>query len=176
MSGKSTLLKSLGLCIYLSRIGFPVPASKCEIPYFDNISVVLNLNDDITKGYSHFMSEIKNLRQIVEEIISGKKCFAVFDELFGGTNIDDSLEITKMTINGFKRFEGSYFFISTHLYQLSELMEINKGNIESYYIECTLNQGAPCFSYKLNSGWSDLKVGKILFENEGLADLLRGSP
>ncbi len=172
MSGKSTLLKSLGLCIYLSHIGLAVPAFKCEIPYFNVISIAINLNDDIINGYSHFMTEIKNLKHIVVEAKNEKKCFAVFDELFRGTNIDDALDITKMTIKGVLKFKSSYFFISTHLHQLKDLIEADKDNIEYYNIECILNQGTPLFSYKLNRGWSDLKIGKILFEKEGLNQLL----
>ena len=35
MSGKSTLLKAVGLCFYLGRIGLAVPAEKAELPFFD---------------------------------------------------------------------------------------------------------------------------------------------
>ena len=51
MSGKSTLLKTIGLCVYLAHIGLAVPADTCEIAFFDVISVAIDLNDDI-KGWS----------------------------------------------------------------------------------------------------------------------------
>ena len=94
MSGKSTFLKSVSLCVYLGHAGFAVPAAKAVIPFFDNISVAINLTDSIVSGYSHFMSEIVTLKTVVEEALLGKKCFAVFDELFRGTNIEDALEIS----------------------------------------------------------------------------------
>lgn len=45
----------------------------------------------------------------------------------------------------------------------------------SYYssIDCTLaNDNLPTFTYMVKSGWSDLKIGQILFANEGLYDPL----
>jgi DNA mismatch repair protein MutS len=45
MSGKSTLLKSIGLCVTLAHLGLAVPAEKCELPWFEFISIAINLND-----------------------------------------------------------------------------------------------------------------------------------
>ncbi|HXL56997.1 MAG TPA: hypothetical protein VN958_12105, partial [Chitinophagaceae bacterium] len=72
MSGKSTFLKAVGLSVYLGHIGLGVPAVKAEIPYFDSISIAINLNDNILSGYSHFMSEVKNLKQVVTQSANSK--------------------------------------------------------------------------------------------------------
>ncbi|HUZ59968.1 MAG TPA: hypothetical protein VMU83_14435 [Hanamia sp.] len=173
MSGKSTLLKAISLCVYLGHAGLAVPASKADIPFFDNISVAINLTDSIVSGYSHFMSEIITLKNVVEEALQGAKCFAVFDELFRGTNIEDALEISTETIKGFTKFTNSYFFISTHLHRLKEMEEISNGKVATCFIECELKEGTPIFTYKLKPGWSDLKIGRILFEKEGLNNMLK---
>jgi len=173
MSGKSTFLKAISLCVYLGHAGLGVPATKATIPFFDNISVAINLTDSIVSGYSHFMSEIITLKNVVEHALQGAKCFAVFDELFRGTNIEDALEISTATIKGLTKFTNSYFFISTHLHQLQSMEEINSGKVASCFIECQLNEGTPAFTYKLKEGWSDLKIGRILFEKEGLNDMLK---
>lgn len=173
MSGKSTFLKSISLCVYLGHAGLAVPATKAVIPFFDNLSVAINLTDSIVSGYSHFMTEIITLKNVVEEALQGAKCFAVFDELFRGTNIEDALEISTATIKGLTKFTNSYFFISTHLHQLKSMEEINNGKVETCFIECVLNEGIPAFTYKLKEGWSDLKIGRILFEKEGLNDMLK---
>ena len=57
MSGKSTLLKALSICTYLGNIGFAVPAAQAQVPFYGNISVYINLNDDLQSGYSHFMTD-----------------------------------------------------------------------------------------------------------------------
>ncbi len=172
MSGKSTLLKSISLCVYLGQTGLAVPASKVVMPLFTTISAAINLTDSIVSGYSHFMTEIITLKNVLADAEKGLKCFAVFDELFRGTNIEDALEISTVTIKGLTRFTNSLFIISTHLHQLKDLEEIKNKTVATYFIECELNGNTPAFTYKLKEGWSDLKLGRILFEREGLNKML----
>lgn len=172
MSGKSTLLKAAGLCVYLGHIGLAVPASKASFPFFNTISVAINLTDSIVSGYSHFMTEIVTLKNVVTEALDNKKCFAIFDELFRGTNIQDALEISTTTIKGLLKLTNSLFVISTHLHQLEGIDEIKNNRVDTYFIECELNNNIPNFTYKLKEGWSDLKLGRVLFEREGLNKML----
>jgi DNA mismatch repair protein MutS len=172
MSGKSTLLKAVSLCVYLGHVGLAVPASKVTMPFFNTISVAINLTDSIVSGYSHFMSEIITLKNVLTEAAESKRCFAVFDELFRGTNIEDALEISTATIRGLVKFSNSLFIISTHLHQLKDMEEIKKNKVATYFVECELNGNTPAFTYKLKNGWSDLKLGRILFEREGLNKML----
>jgi DNA mismatch repair protein MutS len=172
MSGKSTFLKAAGLSVYLAHIGLAVSATKANMPYFESIFIAINLNDDILSGYSHFMSEVTNLKEVVSQASNGKKCFAVFDELFRGTNIEDAVEISTTTLKGLLQFKNSIFFISTHLHHLKDMEEIQLKKISSYCFDCDLINNSPVFSYQLKKGWSDLKIGQILFEKEGLNALL----
>lgn len=172
MSGKSTLLKAVSICVYLGHTGFAVPASKATMPYFNTISVAINLTDSIVTGYSHFMSEIMTLKNVVSEAKNEAKCFAVFDELFRGTNIEDALEISTATIKGLSHFPNSLFFISTHLHQLKEIEEVKTNKVSTWYIDTELKNNVPAFTYKLKEGWSDLKLGRVLFEKEGLNRML----
>ena len=172
MSGKSTLLKAIGLCVFLGHLGLAVPAEQCELSFFEVISIAIDLKDDLQSGYSHFMSEVKTLKKVVLEASRPKRCFAIFDELFRGTNVEDALAISRTTILGLTKFTGSCFFISTHLHQLKDAVADDR--IGTHYIECTLDQGSPVFTYRLRNGWSDLKIGQIIFEQEGLNELLGG--
>jgi DNA mismatch repair protein MutS len=174
MSGKSTLLKAVSLCVYLAHTGVGVPASSAVMPFFNSISVSINLTDSIVSGYSHFMSEIIALKRVLTAAAGGARCFAVFDELFRGTNIEDALEISITTLKGLKHFPNSLFLISTHLHQLKEMEEIESGEISTYFIYCNLVGNNPSFTYKLKEGWGDMKLGHILFEKEGLNKLLNG--
>jgi DNA mismatch repair protein MutS len=173
MSGKSTFLKSVSLCVYLGHTGLAVPASKAQMPFFDSISVAINLTDSIVSGYSHFMTEIVTLKNVLIEAQDNKRCFAVFDELFRGTNIEDALEISTATIKGLLHFPHSVFFISTHLHQLRNMEAIQSNKVATWYIDCILNGDTPTFTYQLKPGWSDLRVGRLLFEKEGLNKLLQ---
>jgi DNA mismatch repair protein MutS len=118
------------------------------------------------------MSEIITLKKVLLEVEQHKKCFAVFDELFRGTNIEDALEISTATIKGLVKIPNSLFIISTHLHQLKDMEEIQNGQVATYFIECGLHDNIPAFTYKLKDGWSDLKIGRILFEREGLNKML----
>jgi len=170
MSGKSTFLKSVGLCIYFAHLGIGIPASLAEIPFFNHFSIEINRRDDILNGYSHFMTEVIHLKNVVENASNGKLCFAIFDEFFSGTNVEDAFEICKTTINGLSKYENSYFLISTHI---QELKNVSKEQISNYYIDCELIDNKPTFTYKLKKGWSDIKVGRILFDKEGLNEMLK---
>ena len=172
MSGKSTLLKAMSLCVYLAHTGLAVPASKAVMHFFSTISVAINLTDSIVSGYSHFMSEIITLKNVLTEAKTDARCFAVFDELFRGTNIEDALEISIATIKGLTHFPNSLFFISTHLHQLKVMEEIKTNKISTCFIDCKFTDNIPTFTYQLKEGWSDLKLGRILFEKEGLNILL----
>lgn len=170
MSGKSTFLKAVALCLYLGHLGVAIPAATSKIPFINYFSVDINRKDDIQSGYSHFMSEVVNLKNVVEQANAGNNCLAVFDELFSGTNVEDGLEICKTTINGLTRFTDSYFFISTHM---QELKKDISPLVKTYHIDCQSIKSKPAFTYKVKPGWSDVKIGRILFEKEGLNAMLK---
>jgi DNA mismatch repair protein MutS len=172
MAGKSTLLKAVGLCVYLAHAGVGVPAAGCRLPFFSSIVVTINLADSLLSGYSHFMAEIQQLKAVLQQAQGAGRVFAVFDELFRGTNVDDALDITRATLQGLAGFPASCFFVSTHLLQLESQLPVQAG-LRTYCIECVLQDGIPVFSYRLQPGWSGLKIGRIIFDKEGLHDLLR---
>lgn len=172
MSGKSTLLRTISLCVYLARLGLPVPASVCHVIFAGEINIFINSRDNLNSGYSHFMTEILNLKDSIVAAQQEKQVFAVFDELFSGTNIDDALNILTITINGLKKFTNSYFLLSTHFYKLKELHVGEMSHAAFYYVDSFLENGVPKFTYEVKEGWSDIKFGSILFEREGLMQML----
>jgi DNA mismatch repair protein MutS len=118
------------------------------------------------------MTEILHLKDSIIAAQEEKQVFAVFDELFSGTNIDDALNILTITISGLKKFTNSYFLLSTHFYKLKELHVDEMSHAAFYYIDSFLEHGAPKFTYQVKEGWSDIKFGSILFEREGLMRML----
>jgi DNA mismatch repair protein MutS len=169
MSGKSTLLKAIGLCVYLGHTGLAVPASAARLQFFSHFTIDINRRDDIENGYSHFMCEVMSLKAVLEEASAGNACLAIFDELFSGTNVEDGFQICKTTLEGLGQFENSLFIISTHI---QELKTVCAPHISPYHIDCQLQDDQPTFTYLLKEGWSDVKVGQLLFEKEGLNELL----
>ena len=68
------------------------------------------------------------------------------------------------------RYENSFFLISTHI---QDLKSVSNGQVSNYYIDCELIDDKPTFTYKLKKGWSNIKVGRLLFDKEGLNKLLK---
>lgn len=118
------------------------------------------------------MNEILLLKESLINVRKGLKCFVIFDELFKGTNIDDAFQISSQTIKGLLNFSDSFFIISTHIQTLIQVSEIKNNNTDNYYIDSSLINDEPYFSYKLKKGWSNLRIGEILFKKEGLSLLL----
>lgn len=172
MAGKSTFLRSLCLSVYLGHLGFPVFASKAEIPFFETFLVAINLKDSLQDGYSHFMREIIRLKSILKRVHNNEKCFVVFDELFKSTNLDDAYQITIKTLSGLAKLNNSFFFISTHILELGESEVVSSDKIGKYYIDSFVERGEPRFDYKVKEGWSNAKIGLLLFEQYGLNKLL----
>lgn len=171
MSGKSTAMKSISIVVLLAHLGIAVPAENCNIPFYESIFLHFSVNDNLKEGYSHFMQEIVNLKNILQELKT-KNCFVVFDEIFNGTNINDAAKITVDTIEGLTKYKNSMFIFSTHLNMIENYLVNNKNimllNLESFLIDNELK-----FTYKLKEGWSKLEIGKILFDKYGLNDLLK---
>ncbi len=64
--------------IYLSHIGFPVPAKRFKTTVFDGLFTTINLTDNLNLGYSHFYSEVKRVKDIAVKISSKKNLFIIF--------------------------------------------------------------------------------------------------
>ncbi|AQX87084.1 hypothetical protein I6H88_09660 [Elizabethkingia bruuniana] len=170
MSGKSTAMRSISTIVYLSHLGLAVPASYCNIPFYDKIFLFFTVSDNIEMGYSYFAQELLNLKNVLISL-KDKTSFVVFDEIFKGTNINDSSRITLKTIKALSKYNTSLFILSTHLNGIEQLITDSEKivilNLESFFKDNALT-----FTYKIKKGWSKLEIGEILFEKYGLNDLL----
>ncbi|MDR6921888.1 MutS-related protein [Chryseobacterium sp. 2987] len=171
MSGKSTAMKSISIVVLLAHLGLAVPAEYCNIPFYDRIFLFFSVDDNLEKGYSYFAQEIINLKEVLLELKS-KNCFAVFDEIFKGTNINDAAQITINTVEGLSRYKNSMFILSTHLNLIEKDLAKNE-NILVLNLESFVKDEQLLFTYKLKEGWSKIEIGKILFDKYGLNALLK---
>jgi len=171
MAGKSTCLKSIGLCIYLSHIGFPVPALTMETPLFDGLYTTINISDNISKGYSHYFSEVKRVKDITQHIKDRKRVFVIFDELFRGTNVKDAFDATFMITQGFARIKNSVFFISTHIVEVGKELE-KSGTICFKCFESKLQDEQTVYNYKLKNGISSERLGLTILKNEHILEMI----
>jgi DNA mismatch repair ATPase MutS len=172
MAGKSTFLKSIGLCCYMAHLGFPVPAAKMETNVFNGLITTINISDDVTKGYSHFYSEVKRVKNTALKIQEKKKVLVIFDELFRGTNVKDAFDASSMIISAFADISQCAFFISTHIVEIAQELKI-KPNIVYKFFNSRLDNEIPVYNYKLNDGISEERHGLQIVKNEGIVEILK---
>ena len=171
MAGKSTFLKSMGLAVYLSHIGFPVPARSWETSLFNGLITTVNLADNISQGHSHFYTEVRRVREVVLAIRRKRRMVVIFDELFRGTNVKDASDASLQVIDGLAGIRGSLFLVSTHIVEIAAGLQHNP-NIFFACFESTMEGGVPWYSYKLRSGISNERMGMLILKNEGILEML----
>ncbi len=172
MAGKSTLMKSLGIALYLAHLGFPVAARRMVFAVRDGLYTTINLPDNLGMGASHFYAEVLRVKKMAVELRQGRQLFIVFDELFRGTNVKDAHEATVAITSAFARKRGSMFVISTHIIEAGDELR-RSGNIHFVYLPTRMEGTVPTYPYTLEDGITADRHGMIIIQNEGILDILR---
>lgn len=172
MTGKSTLLKTVGACVYLAHLGFPVPASSMETILFDGISATINLGDDINVGASHFFNEVLRVKHLAELLAKGKRMFILMDELFKGTNHNDASEATLELMHCLRGYGNSVFLLSSHIIEISSILKREGVVMKHLGVRLEEDKGL-VFTYQLLEGVAEEKLGMWLLRKERVFDILR---
>jgi DNA mismatch repair protein MutS len=170
MAGKSSLLKSVGIAVYLAHLGFPVPAKQMQTVIFNGLLSTINLADNIENGLSHYFSEVMSIKKVASLLTEQNRMFVILDELFKGTNARDAFEASLLVINGLARIESSVFIISSHITELAP--SLNNENIRFQYLAHQMIDKKPHFTYQLKDGVANDGIGMYFIENENIAGLL----
>ena len=171
MAGKSTFLKSIGLSIYLSHLGFPVPAEKMTTTIYHGIMTTINLSDDMNKGYSHFYSEVRRVKEVALKLKEKENLFVIFDELFRGTNVKDAYDASLLIINAFRKVKKGRFFVSTHITEIADKLN-ETDDIQFRYFDSKIIDDKPVYEYKIREGVSHERLGLHIVENEKIVEKL----
>ncbi|MCD4789976.1 MAG: hypothetical protein K8R37_08260 [Bacteroidales bacterium] len=170
MSGKTTLLKAIGISIYLSHLGFPVPCSSMRLTPFKSIITSIDNNDNINIGYSYFYAEVKRVKEAIERIKNYNNVLWIADELFRGTNIKDAYDASKLIIKSVSKAKGSVI-LSSHLIELSKDIK-HFPTITFKQMETIIENEVPKFTYKLIHGISSVRLGLYILKKEKVIDNL----
>lgn len=174
MAGKSSLLKSIGIAVYLSQLGFPVPAKRMVTPTFDGLITTINLADDLEQGHSHFYKEVLRVKHVAEKLNQSKNILVIFDELFRGTNVKDAYDASLAIITAFAKVKTCFFVVSTHIVEVAhELSSIE--NINFRYMETIFEGKNPVNSYKLLEGITEERLGMWIVKNEQILEIIKDS-
>jgi len=172
MAGKSTLMKSFGIAMYLAHMGFPVAAEMMEFSVKDGIYSSINVPDNLALGYSHFYSEVLRVKKVAEEVSKAKDLIVIFDELFKGTNVKDAYDATLAVTEAFSTYRACFFIISTHIIEVGEALRQRCDNIRFRYLATMMEGTTPRYTYRLEEGITADRQGMIIIENEGILEML----
>lgn len=171
MAGKSTFIKAVGAAVFLAHIGMGVPARSMELSLFDGLLSNINVVDNVVKGESYFFNEVQRIKNTILKINDGRKWLILIDELFKGTNVQDAMKCSTIVIEGLIKIKSSLFILSTHLYEIGEVLK-NHANIDFKYFETTVEGDQLSFNYNIKNGISNDRLGYLILKREKVIDLL----
>jgi DNA mismatch repair ATPase MutS len=150
MSGKSTFLRTIGTNCILGMIGAPVYAKSFIFTPVEIHSSIRN-NDSLVKGESYFYAELKQLKEIIEELKSGRKILILLDEILRGTNSSDKRSGSIALIRQLLNYNVIGVF-ATHDVELSKLINSYPESIRNFCFEISFTDDRMEIDYKLLPG------------------------
>ena len=122
-SGKSSLMKSIGLAVVMAQAGFFVPASSMKFSLFESLFTRIVSRDNLQKGLSTFAVEMLELKNIFNR--AGTRSLVLGDEISHGTETLSGVAIVASAIMKLAKVR-SLFLFATHLHQLSSMEEMRR--------------------------------------------------
>jgi len=173
MSGKSTLIRAMGVSALMAHIGMGVPARSMQISFLEGIITNMQVEDNIFLGESYFFAEVQRMKLTAQKLSRNRYHLVLMDELFKGTNVHDAYECSRAVIEGLMGQQDNLMALSTHLNELSETLK-EKSNIWFRYCYTRISDdGRYEFTYQLKEGVSRDRIGYLVLKNEGVLDLLQ---
>lgn len=150
MSGKSTLLRAVGVNAVLAFAGAPVRARSLRISPLA-IGASISRHDSLQEGTSRFYAEIKRLRQIVDIANGAVPLLFLVDEILNGTNSHDRRIGAEAVVRGLVE-RGAIGMITTHDLALSRIVETLGERGENIHFEDHIEDGRIAFDYTIRPG------------------------
>lgn len=166
MSGKSTLLRTVGINLVLAYAGAPVCAKSFSCSRMQIYSC-MRVSDNLGENISSFYAELLRIKQIVSASKIEKKIFFLLDEIFKGTNSQDRHAGAKVLIRQLSK-AGAMGMVSTHDLELGELERESERRIRNYHFREFYKNDEIHFDYKLRPGISTTRNAMYLIKMAGI--------
>jgi DNA mismatch repair ATPase MutS len=147
MSGKSTLMRAVGMNAVLALAGAPVRAKRLVISRL-SLGASIRTMDSLEEGYSRFMAEILRLKQILELPVPA---LFLLDELLAGTNSHDRAIGAEGLLHGLLE-RGAIGIATTHDLALARVADELAEAAVNVHFEDRLENGQLVFDYKMRPG------------------------
>jgi hypothetical protein len=152
MSGKSTLLRGIGLNAVLAFAGAPVRARALRLSRLA-ICASLSVVDSLPDGKSKFLAEMDRLRQTLDTAMGTTPVLFLIDEILSGTNSRDRRIASEAVLRTLIE-RGAIGALSTHDLALSEIAELKELRGIAVHTGSREGGGPLDFDYLLKPGVS----------------------
>jgi hypothetical protein len=166
MSGKSTLLRTVGINVVLAMAGAPVRAAALRLTPLQ-VGASIRINDSLLEGSSRFYAEITRLRQLYDLTLQPLRVLVLLDEVLQGTNSRDR----RIGVEGMVRAfidKGAIGLISTHDLALTDIQGVAEGQVVNMHFQDELREGRMSFDFTLRPGVVTKSNGVELMRSIGL--------
>ncbi|MBD3162908.1 MAG: DNA mismatch repair protein MutS [Candidatus Eisenbacteria bacterium] len=166
MSGKSTLLRAIGVNAVLALAGGPVRARRLRISPLQ-VGASIRTNDSLHDGRSRFYAEILRLRQLVDLASGPESLLFLIDEVLHGTNSHDRRIGAAAVVRGFVE-RGGIGLVTTHDLALSRIVEELHPRARNVHFEDRIEGEEILFDYRLLPGVVERSNALALMRSIGL--------
>jgi hypothetical protein len=150
MSGKSTLLRTVGINAVLALCGAPVRAKRLRISPFV-VGSAMRVNDSLQQGASLFYSVISRIKSLVERSGQSPPLLFLLDEILQGTNSHDRRVGAEGIIRQLVE-NNAVGFVTTHDLALTDIVDSLEGHATNIHFEDHLINGTMYFDYRIRAG------------------------
>ncbi len=150
MSGKSTMLRTVGINTVLAQMGAPVRARRMKLSPLA-VGASIRLNDSLHEGRSRFYAEILRLRQILDLTAGKLPVLFLIDEFMHGTNSHDRRIGAEAMARGLVK-RGAIGLITTHDLALASIADELGSKAANVHFEDSVEGGEIHFDYKMRPG------------------------
>jgi hypothetical protein len=173
MSGKSTLLRAIGVNVALAQAGAPVCARRLRCPPVA-LHTSMRIRDSLERGVSYFMAEVLRLKQIIDatrpSAVSPQWVLYLFDEILQGTNAAERT-VAAQRIVEFLLSVNAIGALATHDLRLLESATVSRAATLVHFREdVAQKRDGPTlrFDYRLRGGPASSTNALKLMELAGL--------
>ncbi|HEV3329509.1 MAG TPA: hypothetical protein VG096_00910 [Bryobacteraceae bacterium] len=150
MSGKSTLLRTLGANAVLAQAGAPVRAKRLVLSPLA-IGASIRVVDSLQNGISRFYAEILRIRQILDLAAGPLPVLFLVDEFLNGTNSHDRRIGAEALVRGLVE-RGAMGLFTTHDLALADIAEGLGNRAANVHFEDRIENGQILFDYVMRPG------------------------
>jgi DNA mismatch repair ATPase MutS len=151
MSGKSTLLRTVGINAVLALAGAPVRATRLRISPLV-VGGTLRIQDSLQAGRSRFYAEITRLRQLLDLAKAAPPpLLFLLDEILHGTNSHDRRLGAEAVVRSLLD-HGAFGLVTTHDLALTHLVDLFAPHAANTHFADHLENGQILFDYRMRPG------------------------